>query len=150
VSEARPEAPGRGEVSEIEHRVAYAETDQMGVVYHAHYLVWCEMARTEHLRALGVTYRELEAQGVLLAVTDAHVRYRSPARYDDVIRVRCWVRDVGSRGVTFGYCIEPAGGGDALATAETSLIALNRQRAIARVPEHIRVLLKATPDPVRR
>jgi len=150
VSEARPEAPGRGEISEIEHRVTYAETDQMGVVYHANYLVWCEMARTEHLRGLGVTYRELEAQGVFLAVTNAHVRYRSPARYDDVVRIRCWVTGVGSRGVTFGYSIERGGGGDALATAETSLIALNQQRAVARVPEHIRVLLKSTSDPVRR
>ena len=150
MSEPRPEAPGRGGISEIEHRVTYAETDQMGVVYHANYLVWCEMARTEHLRGLGVTYRELEAQGVFLAVTEVHVRYRAPARYDDLIRVRCWVRDAGSRGVTFGYSIEPGGGGDALATAETSLIALNRQRAITRVPEHIRELLKATSDPVRR
>jgi acyl-CoA thioester hydrolase len=150
VSERRPEAPGRGGVSEIEHRVTYAETDQMGVVYHAHYLVWCEMARTEHLRRLGMTYRDLEAGGTYLAVAEARVRYHAPARYDDVVRVRCWVRDAGSRGVRFAYEIAPSGGGPIQATAETLLIALNRARAVTRIPEHVRELLEVGPDPARR
>jgi acyl-CoA thioester hydrolase len=88
------------------HRVNYSETDQMGVVYHARYLVWLDIARTEHIRAAGMSYREIEARGVRLAVSGLRVRYRQPARYDDLVRVRCWVRDAGSRLVTFGYVIE--------------------------------------------
>lgn len=121
----------------------------MGFVYHANYLVWMDMARTEHLRAAGMTYRELEEQGVFLAVTEAGIRYRRPARYDDLVRVRCWVRDIASRRVTFGYAIERDGTGELLATAETALIALDHRRALARIPDHVHGLLAATPDPVR-
>ena len=121
----------------------------MGFVYHANYLIWMDMARTEHLRERGVSYKELEAQGIYLAVTDVQVRYRQPARYDDMIRVRCWVRDLGSRRVIFGYAVERAETGELLATAETSLIALNRQHVLSRIPEHVCDLLEPTPDPVR-
>jgi len=136
-------------ISAVHTRVNYSETDQMGFVYHANYLIWMEMARTEHLRERGVSYKELEAQGIYLAVTDVQVRYRQPARYDDQIRVRCWVRDLGSRRVIFGYAVERAETGELLATAETSLIALNRQHALSRIPEHVCDLLEPTPDPVR-
>jgi acyl-CoA thioester hydrolase len=138
-----------GPITSIEHRVNYSETDQMGVVYHANYLVWLDMARTEHLRHTGVTYREMEEQGVFLAVTEARLRFRRAARYDDLVRVRCWVRDLASRRVVFGYAVERAETDELLATAETSLIALDRQRNLARIPEHIMERLHATPDPVR-
>jgi acyl-CoA thioester hydrolase len=75
----------RAHVSEF--RVRYAETDQMGVVYHANYLVWCEVGRTDFIRAAGMSYREMEAAGVGLAVSDATMRFHAPARYDDVVRV---------------------------------------------------------------
>lgn len=127
----RPEPLSHGAITEIEHRVTYAETDQMGVVYHANYLVWFEMARTEHLRRTGVTYRELEEQGVFLAVVEAHVK------------------DVGSRRVTFGYLAERAEDREPLAMGETSLIALNRQYVPSRLPEHVLDLLEPAPDPVR-
>ena len=136
-------------LSAIEHRVNYSETDQMGFVYHANYLVWLDMARTEHLRATGVSYKQLEDQGVYLAVTEARVRYRQPARYDDLIRVRCWVRDLASRRVIFGYAIERATTGELLATAETALIALDERHVLTRIPEHVCDLLQPTPDPVR-
>ena len=71
------------DVSEIRVRVNYSETDQMGVVYHARYLVWLDVARTEHLRVSGMSYRDLEAAGLRLAVSEVAVRYRQPARYDD-------------------------------------------------------------------
>lgn len=138
-----------GPVTTVELRVRYGETDQMQVAYHAHYLVWCEVARTEHLRATGVTYRQLEAEGLRLAVSEVRVRYRRPARYDDVVRVRCWVRAVASRRVVFGYAVEHSGTGGLLATAETALIALDRSHNVARIPEHVRALLAPTPDPVR-
>ena len=71
------------EVSEIRVRVNYSETDQMGVVYHARYLVWLDVARTEHLRQCGMSYRELEAAGLRLAVAEVGLRYRQSARFDD-------------------------------------------------------------------
>jgi hypothetical protein len=72
-------------ISETLVRVNYSETDQMGVVYHAQYLVWCEIGRTELMRSLGVSYAELEHDGTMLAVSDASVRYHAAARYDDLV-----------------------------------------------------------------
>ncbi len=135
--------------SAIEHRVNYSETDQMGFVYHANYLVWLDMARTEHLRHTGVTYKDMEAEGVFLAVTDVRIRYRRPARYDDLLRVRCWIRELASRRVIFGYAVERATTDELLATAETALIALDHTHTLSRIPEHVLVRLHATPDPVR-
>jgi acyl-CoA thioester hydrolase len=136
-------------ISAVQHRVNYSETDRMGVVYHANYLIWLDIARTEHMRERGVSYRALEEQGIFLAVTDARIRYRQAARYDDLVRVRCWVRDRASRRVTFGYAVERAETGEVLATAETSLIALNDEHTLSRIPEHVCDLLEPTPDPVR-
>ena len=143
------EASRPAATSGIEHRVTYAETDQMGVVYHANYLIWFEMARTEHLRRTGVSYRELEAQGVFLAVVQALVRYRSPARYDDVVRIKCWVADAGSRRVTFGYEAELADRGTLLATGETVLVALNRQYSPSRLPDHVLEQLESAAPAAR-
>ncbi|HET8655510.1 MAG TPA: thioesterase family protein [Longimicrobiaceae bacterium] len=112
----------------IEFRVRYAETDQMGVVYHANYLVWCEVGRTELIRRRGPSYAELEREGVLLAVAEANLRFHAPARYDDLVRVETWVEEVRSRTVTFGYLISRlgAGGGtDRLVSARTVLVALD-------------------------
>lgn len=136
-------------ISAVTLRVNYSETDQMGVVYHANYLVWLDRARTELMRDTGVTYKELERQGVYLAVSEVNIRYRLPARYDDLVRVRCWVRDLASRRVTFGYAVERSETGELLATAETTLISLTHQHTLTRIPEHICALLQPTPDPVR-
>jgi acyl-CoA thioester hydrolase len=78
----------------------------MGVVYHARHVVWLDIARTDYLRQAGYSYRELEGSGVRLVVTDLKLRYRNAARYDDVVRIRCRVQDVGSRRVTFTYQLE--------------------------------------------
>ena len=120
--------------SAVEFRVRYGETDQMGVAYHAHYLVWCEMARTEHMRRLGVRYRDLEHGGVKLAVSEAKLRYTRSARYDDLVRVRCWLTEVGSRRVVFGYRVEHAEDGTVLCTAETALVSLDRDNRPTRMP----------------
>lgn len=136
-------------ISEIHHRVNYSETDQMGVAYHARYVVWLDMARTEHLRRTGTTYRDLEVSGLLLAVGEVRVRYRAPARYDDLVRIRCWVRDLASRRITFGYAIEREGTDELLATAETAMMALDREFRVTRVPAEVRELLAVCPDPVR-
>jgi acyl-CoA thioester hydrolase len=136
------------EISQTAVRVNYSETDQMGVVYHARYLVWLDVARTEHLRLSGMSYRELEATGLRLAVSEVAVRYRQPAKYDDRIRVRCWVRAVASRRIDFGYAVEHADEGRLLATAFTSLLVLDRSMKPTRLPEEVRRLLQPVPDPI--
>jgi acyl-CoA thioester hydrolase len=136
-------------VTTIEFRVRYAETDQMGVAHHSNYLVWCEQARTDHMRRLGVRYRDLEEQGLRLPVVEAHVRYRQPARYDDVIQVRCWVRQVESRRVVFGYLVEDGAAGTILATAQTALVAVDSTHVPTAIPASIRKKFIQAPDPVR-
>ncbi len=141
--------PGDPAVSEIVLRVNYSEVDPMRVAYHARYVVWLDLARTEHLRRTGVSYRELEEGGLLLAVAEVNIRYRRPARYDDLVRVRCWVRDLASRRIVFGYAIEHAEDGRLLATASTTLIPLDRSMTPRRLPEDLARRLVAIADPVR-
>jgi acyl-CoA thioester hydrolase len=136
------------EVSETLVRVNYSETDQMGVVYHARHLVWLDIARTEHLRLAGMSYRELEEAGLRLAVSEVSVRYLRPARYDDRIRIRCWVRDLASRRIDFGYAVERADDDRLLATAFTSLLALDRTMSLTRLPDAVRRSMRPIPDPV--
>lgn len=124
---------------ELEVRVRYAETDQMGVVYHTNYLVWCEIGRTELIRALsGTSYAALEAEGVALAVAELSIRYHGAARYDDLIRVRTTLADARSRSVTFDYLITNAESGERLASARTVLVSIDPQGRPARMPDHLR------------
>jgi acyl-CoA thioester hydrolase len=136
-------------MSETTVRVNYSETDQMGVVYHARYLIWLDVARCEHLRLSGMTYRDLEQSGLRLAVSEVAIRYRQPARYDDVLRIRCWVREVASRRVDFGYAVEHAEDARLLATASTRLLALDETMTLARLPERVRQALHPISDPIR-
>jgi len=136
-------------ISEVRLRVNYSEVDQMGVVYHARYLIWLDVARTEHLRGTGLSYGDLERQGLRLAVGEARIRYRQPARYDDPIRVRCWVRERASRRVTFGYAVDHADDGRLLATAETAMLVLDEGFNWARLPPAVAESLVVVPDPVR-
>ena len=119
----------------------------MGVVYHARYLVWLDVARTEHLRQAGMSYRVVEERGFRLAVGEVAIRYRRPARFDDEVRVRCWVRELASRRVTFGYAVERDG--ELLATATTAMMVLDARMAPTRLPPDIAELLAPTPDPIR-
>ena len=128
--------------SEIEFLVRYAETDQMQVVYHANYLVWCEMGRTDLIRKLGTSYVDVERQGVKLAVTDATLRYHGAARYEDKIRVRTVLSDVRSRSVTFQYTIENADSGAKLVTASTALASINGDGRLVAMPAHLRTTLE--------
>ena len=130
---------------ELELRVRYAETDQMGVVYHTNYLVWCEIGRTELIRELtGVSYAQLEAEGVALAVTDLSIRYHGAARYDNRIRVRTSISEARSRSVTFEYVIVNAESGERLATARTLLVSLDKRGRPIVMPEALRKQLTAT------
>lgn len=128
--------------STIDFRVRYAETDQMGVVYHANYLIWCEIGRTDLIRQLGTSYAELEREGIALAVIDAAVRYHTAARYDDLIRVRTTLTDVRSRTVTFDYRIEDATTGMRLASASTTLASLNKEGKLVALPADIRKVME--------
>jgi acyl-CoA thioester hydrolase len=143
------QATDAGAVTTIRRRVDFSETDQQGVVYHARYLVWLDVARTEHLRLTGMSYREIEAAGFHLMVSDLTIRYRRPARYDDPIRVRTWVRSVESRRVTFGYAVEHDTTGLVLATATTDLFILDAAQRLTRFPVDVFARLQPTPDPVR-
>jgi len=132
--------------SVITVRVNYSETDQMGVVYHARYVVWLDMARTEHLREAGFSYKELEDQGIRLVVTDLRIRYAGPARYDDLVRIRCRVREVASRKVVFDYVIEHAENAVPMATAETALVCLDRDHRLSRLPANVVTALQPTGE----
>jgi acyl-CoA thioester hydrolase len=125
-----------------EFRVRYSETDQMGVVYHTNYLVWCEIGRTDFIRTSGVTYAELERRGVLLAVAEANIRYHAAARYDDLIRVDTTLAAVRSRAVTFDYVITNADTGERLASARTVLVSLDRRGRPMTLPDDFRQQLE--------
>ena len=130
-----------------EFRVRYSETDQMGVVYHAEYLVWCEVGRTDFIRALGLPYAELERRGTALAVAEATIRYHAPARYDDLIHVETRLVEVRSRAITFDYLIRNAESRDRLATARTLLVSLDPSGRPIPMPAEIRTLLENAATP---
>jgi len=137
------------DVSESFARVNYSETDQMGVVYHARYLVWLDIARCEHLRRTGISYADLEQLGLRLVVSELTIRYRQPARYDDLVRVRCWVRDCVPRRVVFGYAVDCPARGTLLATATTSMLVLGADFSWSRIPPDVVARLPVSADPVR-
>lgn len=82
-------------------RVRYGETDQMGVVYYGHYAQYLEVGRTEAIRGLGLTYRELEEAGILMPVIELSIRYIRPARYDDVVTIRTTIQEMPGKSITF-------------------------------------------------
>ena len=133
----------------IEFRVRYAETDQMQVVYHSNYLIWCEMGRTEFIRSLGTPYSELERQNVTLAVVEATMRFHSGARYDNLIRVTTTVSDVRSRTISFDYLITNAETGEKFVTASTKLASLTRDNKLTTLPDYLRKLLEDAVTPSR-
>ena len=125
----------------VEFRVRYAETDQMQVVYHSNYLVWCEIGRTEFIRALGTPYAELERRNVTLAVVEANLRFHAAARYDNLIRVTTTIADVRSRTITFDYVITNAETGERFVTASTKLASLTRDSRLTTLPDNLRKVL---------
>ncbi|WKW12122.1 thioesterase family protein [Pseudogemmatithrix spongiicola] len=133
--------------SRSEIRVRYAETDQMGVAYHANYLIWCEVGRTDLIRQLGMSYADMERRGVMLAVADAHLRYHASARYDDLVRIVTRLTGVRSRMVTFAYDlrrVDASGAdGERLASATTTLVSLDRDGRPVALPADIRAMLEA-------
>jgi len=121
-------------------RVRYAETDRMGVVYYANYLVWFEVARADWLRETGWSYREMEAAGVSLPVIEAHSQYRQPARYDDEIEIRTQARLISPVRIRFDY--EVVREDAVLASGHTVHAAVDGTGRPCRLPERVRELLR--------
>ncbi|HWZ32402.1 MAG TPA: thioesterase family protein [Bryobacteraceae bacterium] len=120
-------------------RVRYAETDQMGVVYHANYLVWMEVGRVEYCRAAGIRYRDMEREdGILLAVVEVNCRYLAPALYDEEVIVRTWIEQAHPRLLRFAYEMMDAATQRVLATGETKHIFCDRERRPMKLPEKYR------------
>jgi acyl-CoA thioester hydrolase len=111
---------------EITIRARYAETDAMGVVHHASYVIWLEQGRTELLRALGVSYREIEATGFFVVLSDLRVRYHASARYDDLVLLRATFGGVRSRQLSFAYELRLGATGALLVTARSEHIVVSR------------------------
>lgn len=120
-------------------RVRYAETDQMGVVYHANYLVWFEIGRTDFCRQQGFAYREMEAQdGLYIVVAEVKCRYKAPARYDDEITVKTRLSTCRKRVLVFDYEVYRADGGELLAGGETVHVITDRDGHPRALPEKYR------------
>jgi acyl-CoA thioester hydrolase len=124
-------------------RVRYAETDAMGVVYHANYLVWFEAGRGEYFRSCGQDYVKWEEQGYFLPVSEAHARYHTPARYGDLVVVQTWVKEIRSRGVTLGYQVSNAVDGRRLVSGWTKHICMDREGQARRLPQDMLRILEA-------
>ena len=118
---------------EIQVRVRYSETDGQRRVHHANYLNYFEVARTEMLRASGITYRELEDAGVLLVVSDVSCSYKAPADYDDLLTIRTWVEKAGGASLRHGY--EVIRDAKIIATGATVVVCIDRDGRVRRMPE---------------
>jgi acyl-CoA thioester hydrolase len=124
-------------------RVRYAETDQMGVAYYANYFVWFEVGRTDLIRSLGGTYRELETEGIFLPVIEATCQYAQPSHYDDELEVRTNGRLLSPIRVEFGYEVVRSIDQVTTATGRTVHAAINRAGKPCRLPAPVRLALSA-------
>jgi acyl-CoA thioester hydrolase len=122
-------------------RVRYAETDKMGVVYYANYLIWFEVGRTDWLRDTGWTYRAMEEDGLQLPVIEAHCEYRLGARYDDELEIRTRARKLSPVRLQFDYDILRRADGVVLATGHTVHATIDRQGRPTRMPDKVKDLL---------
>ena len=127
-------------------RVRYAETDRMGVVYHANYLVWFEIGRTEFCRARGFAYKEMEENDqAFLVVAESYCRYKAPANYDDLLIIRTHVTELRRRSVRFGYEAIRADDGVIIAEGETGHVVTDMSGRVISMPESYRLALSSPP-----
>jgi acyl-CoA thioester hydrolase len=124
------------EYHDVTVRVRYAETDQMGVVYHSNYLIWFEVGRVEIMRSLGFDYKRMEIEDdCFLVVADVHCRYHYPARYDELLTVRTRILDAKNRMLKFGYEVLRQADEKLLATGDTTHISCHRDGRVTHFPE---------------
>ncbi len=125
------------------HIVSYGETDAMGVVYYGNYLHWFEQARSNFLRELGHSYLEIEKKGIYLPVIEAHCKYLGPARYEDLIEVRCGIKEFGRASLTFVYEIyNKTQNNKKITTGWTKHPCINGEGKIVKVPKWLILMVK--------
>ncbi len=132
----------KGESFDFDVRVRYVDTDQMGVAHHATYMVWFEVGRTELCRSRGFTYLDLEKMGYRMMIVDLRCRYAKAIRYDDMITIRTWVKDLQRMMMAFGYRILSRETGETLASGETRHICLDTSGRPRAIPERFRCALE--------
>jgi acyl-CoA thioester hydrolase len=130
-------------IVETHLRVRYAETDAMGVVYHANYLIWFEVGRGDYFRTLGQDYGQWEQHGYQLPVSEAYARYHASARYGDPIVVQTWVEEIRSRSITLGYEAHHAASQQRLASGWTKHLCVDREGRVCRLPDEMTRFLGA-------
>ena len=128
---------------DVDVRVRYAETDQMGVAYYGSYVVWFEVGRSAYCRAKGFSYRELEEMGYRLVVVDLRARYKGSAKYDDLIVVRTQLKDLKNRMLTFAYRILKKDNNELIVQGETRHLCLNKRGNPGSMPEKFLNRLKS-------
>ena len=128
------QAPDHAFLCETSFHVRYAETDAMGFVHHAVYLVWFEEGRSEFIRAQGWSYADIERSGYFLVASDLRAKYLKAARYDQRVTVQTWLAEVKSRQLTFACRVLDADSGADFFNASLKLICLNAQGAVTRIP----------------
>jgi acyl-CoA thioester hydrolase len=140
------EEDGLNEWHEALLRVRYAETDKMGVVYHANYLIWFEIGRTEFCRARGFSYRDMEEnEDAFLVVVESYCRYKAPAYYDDVLMVRTHITELRRRSLRFGYEIVRESDGTVIAEGETGHVVTDANGRVRSMPPGFAEMLLASP-----
>ena len=128
-------------MNKTEHRVRYSDTDHFGVVYYARYLDWFEAGRTEILRDGGVTYADLEKQGLFAPVVEVKVNYHKPARYDDIVVLKTSVDHVGNSSIKFKYKVFNKKTKELLCEAYTVNVFVNKKMKPQKIPEDVRGVL---------
>ena len=131
----------RHHIAETTFHVRYAETDAMGIVHHATYAVWLEEGRSALMRSNGTSYTHFEADGIALAVSQLQIRFLAAARYDQLVTIRCWIKQIQSRKIEFAYEVVDAQSQQLLATGSTEHICITRDGQVARIPPKWQTLL---------
>ena len=131
------------DVIETTFYARYAETDQMGIVHHSHYIVWMEEGRSEYMRRKQLDYVGLEKSGLALAVTEANVRYLAPAHYNERVTVRTRIDSLRSRALTFGYEIINADTRQRLVVGSVKLMLIDRQGQVVSLPDTMQAALQS-------
>jgi acyl-CoA thioester hydrolase len=135
-NDGHPDLKSSAAANETRIRVRYAETDQMGVVYHANHFIWFEVGRVEFLRQVGFSYKNMESEDdCFIAVVDARCRYRAPVHYDDEVIVRTYLKHVREKVIHFGYELRNAETGTLLAEGETTHIVADSKMKPRPLPE---------------
>ncbi len=135
-------------IHKTEIRVRYQETDNMGVVYYANYFIWFEVARTEYFRSLGVNYRRLEEKGAYLMVAKASCDYKSPAKYDDIVRIETSLPELKNSSLKFAHKLFV--NNRLIATGESLHVFTNRASRPMRIPEEVSRLISSSELSPRR